>query len=127
MLAHSKLLGASIHRRDKDQDPADPDKQHTGASATLDHHQASNVQDEPTPCLFTGNLDDDPDSRVTVSGCEGDEETVVTIGSVKVGRAILNQCLNLESGGRRSSGPSLHKHSDLPDGTCSFQGLSFKG
>ena len=49
------------------------------------------VQEEPTPCLFTGSLDDDPDSRVTVSGCEGDEETIVTIGSVKVGRTILNQ------------------------------------
>ena len=44
----------------------------------------SNIQDEATPCLFTGQLDDDADSRVTVSGCLADEETAVTIASSKV-------------------------------------------
>ena len=44
----------------------------------------SNIQDEATPCLFTGQLEDDADSRVTVSGCLGDGETAVTIASSKV-------------------------------------------
>ena len=44
----------------------------------------SNIQDEATPSLFTGQLEDDLDSRVTVSGCLGDEETAVTIASSKV-------------------------------------------
>merc|ERR1712013_942048 len=38
-LAHSKLLGASILRWDKDQDPADPDKQHTGRAHTVPLHR----------------------------------------------------------------------------------------
>ena len=44
----------------------------------------SNIEDEPTPCLFTGQLEVDLDSRVTVSGCLGNEETAITIASSKV-------------------------------------------
>jgi len=50
----------------------------------------SNIQDEATPCLFTGQLEDDLDSRVTVSGCLGDEETVVTIASSKVDGGVVD-------------------------------------
>jgi len=50
----------------------------------------SNIQDEPTPCLFTGQLEDDLDSRVTVSGCLGDEETAVTIASSKVDGGVVD-------------------------------------
>merc|ERR1719500_87643 len=50
----------------------------------------SNIQDEATPCLFTGQLEDDLDSRVTVSGCLGDEETAVTIASSKVDGGVVD-------------------------------------
>ena len=50
----------------------------------------SNIQDEPTPCLFTGQLEDDIDSRVTVSGCLDDQETAVTIASSKVSEVSWN-------------------------------------
>ena len=45
---------------------------------------ASHIEDEPTPCLWTGQLEDDPNSRVTVTGCIGHEETAVTLASSKV-------------------------------------------
>jgi len=50
----------------------------------------SNIQDEPTPCLFTGQLEDDIDSRVTVSGCLDDQETAVTIASSKVDGGVVD-------------------------------------
>jgi len=53
----------------------------------------SNIEDEPTPCLFTGQLEDDLDSRVTVSGCLGNEETAVTIASSKVDGGVVDLSL----------------------------------
>ena len=55
------------------------------------------VQDEPTPCLFSGKLEDDADSRVTVSGCAGEGEAAATIASVKV-NTIIQNILNLCQG-----------------------------
>ena len=55
-----------------------------GKTSTILLRPTSNIQDEPTPCLFSGQLEDDLESRVTVSGCLGDEETAVTIASSKV-------------------------------------------
>ena len=59
----------------------------------------SRVQDEPTPCLFTGKLEDDADSRVTVSGCAGDGEAAATIASVQVNRIIQSWALVQVDGG----------------------------
>ena len=44
------------------------------------HLQAvSNIPGEVTPCLFSGALDNDQDSEVTVVGCQDDHEVVVEI------------------------------------------------
>jgi hypothetical protein len=61
-----------------------------GSTTKILLRPTSNIQDEPTPCLFTGQLEDDLDSRVTVSGCLGDEETAVTIASSKVDGGVVD-------------------------------------
>ena len=56
----------------------------SGSKTKIKLNPASHIEDEPTPCLWTGKLEDDPNSRVTVSGCIGHEETAVTLASSKV-------------------------------------------
>ena len=43
--------------------------------------ETSNIPGEPTPCLFSGKVENDPDSRVAVSGCQGDDDVSVTMAS----------------------------------------------
>merc|ERR1719209_1132415 len=42
---------------------------------------SSNIPGEPTPCLFSGVLDGDQDSLVSVSGCRNQAVISVTIVS----------------------------------------------
>ena len=56
----------------------------SGSKTKIMLNPASHIEDEATPCLWTGQLEDDPNSRVTVSGCIGHEETAVTLASSKV-------------------------------------------
>jgi len=61
-----------------------------GSKTKIPLTEASNIKDEPTPCLFTGKLEDDADSRVTVSGCAGDGEAAATIASVQVDGGVVD-------------------------------------
>lgn len=42
------------------------------------------IPDPNTPCLYTGKLDKDVKSKVTVVGCKDSEETLVTISSTEI-------------------------------------------
>ena len=92
----------------------------------------SNIQDEATPCLFTGQLEDDLDSRVTVSGCLGDEETAVTIASSKVPSVSQNNQSHImhhdqpHQGGWGCCGPIVHGDSNLPAWAHSICRLTVK-
>ena len=55
----------------------------TGLRSSLPLPSASNIPGEETPCL--GKAVADEDSRVAVSGCQGDKEVAVTIASRKIG------------------------------------------
>jgi hypothetical protein len=48
---------------------------------TLRLSPASNIPGEPTPCLFSGSLDQDKRSVVAVTGCKDLPETDITIAS----------------------------------------------
>ena len=48
---------------------------------TLLLSQASNIPGEPTPCLFSGTVEQDQRSVVAVTGCKDSPETDVTIAS----------------------------------------------
>ena len=61
------------------------------------HLQAvSNIPGEITPCLFTGSLDNDQDSEVTVVGCQGGSEVIVEILSEKEAGGLIE--LIIENG-----------------------------
>ena len=48
------------------------------------HLQAvSNIPGEVTPCLFTGSLDNDQESEVTIVGCQHEREVIVEIQSAR--------------------------------------------
>lgn len=51
---------------------------------------ASNLPGEPTPCLFSGALEQDKASVVAVSGCRESIETVVTIASRLVPEGLMD-------------------------------------
>jgi len=52
-----------------------------GSSDSIALSPSSNIPGEPTPCLFSGILDGDQDSLVSVSGCRNEDEISVTIVS----------------------------------------------
>ena len=56
---------------------------------------ASNIPGEETPCLFRGKPVADEDSRVAVSGCQGDKEVAVTIASRKI--SVVDLVISLKS------------------------------
>ena len=54
------------------------------------HLQAvTNIPGEVTPCLFTGSLDNDQDSEVTIVGCQGEREVIVEILSKTEAGGVL--------------------------------------
>ena len=50
----------------------------------------SNIPGEVTPCLFSGALNNDQDSKVTVIGCQGHSEVIVEIISKMKADGILD-------------------------------------
>ena len=60
----------------------------------------SNIPGEPTPDLYTGTVEGDPDSRVTVCGGIG-KETTVSIASKMVPGGLID--LGISSVGKTSS------------------------
>ena len=54
------------------------------------HLQAvSNIPGEVTPCLFTGSLDNDQESEVTIVGCQDEPEVIVEILSEMEAGGVL--------------------------------------
>ena len=51
---------------------------------------ASNIPGEPTPCLFSGTVEQDKHSLVAVTGCKDSLETAVTIASRLVPRGLVD-------------------------------------
>ena len=52
------------------------------------------IADKGAPCLFTGSLDNDQDSEVTIVGCKGDAEVLVEIASYREAGGILELILS---------------------------------
>ena len=52
------------------------------------------IADKGTPCLFTGSLDNDQDSEVTIVGCYGDAEVLVEIASYREAGGVLELILS---------------------------------
>ena len=71
-----------------------------GASRKILLTPTSNIPGEPTPDLYTGTVEGDPDSRVTVSGGVG-KETTVSIASKMVPGGLVDLCISSE--GKTSS------------------------
>ena len=64
-----------------------------GATFKIPLTPTSNIPGEPTPDLYTGTLEGDPDSRVTVCGGEG-KETTVSIASNRVPGGFVDLCIS---------------------------------
>ena len=68
-------------------------------------------------CLFSGSLDNDQDSEVTIVGCQGEEEVLVEIASYREAGGILE--LILSSDGKTYDVPQEEDggidNDDLPD------------
>ena len=71
-----------------------------GASRKIHLAPSSNIPGEPTPDLYTGVVEGDPDSRVTVSGGVG-KETTVSIASKMIPGGLADLCISSE--GKTSS------------------------
>ena len=71
-----------------------------GASRRILLTPTSNIPGEPTPDLYTGVVEGDPDSRVTVSGGVG-KETTVSIASKMIPGGFVDLCISSE--GKTSS------------------------
>jgi len=61
-----------------------------GSSDLITLSTSSNIPGEATPCLFSGALDGDQDSLVSVSGCRNQDEISVTIVSRKVANGLVD-------------------------------------
>merc|ERR1711874_519631 len=65
----------------------------TSLELTIPEGAAFKIPGEPTPDLYTGTLEGDPDSRVTVCGGEG-KETTVSIASNRVPGGLVDLCIS---------------------------------
>ena len=64
-----------------------------GSSRKIPLTPTSNIPGEPTPDLYTGKVEGDPDSRVTVSGGVG-KETSVSIASKVIPGGLADLCIS---------------------------------
>ena len=60
------------------------------AESIINLKEATNMANISTPCLFSGQLQDDPSSIVSVSGCKDDAETTISLSGKSVPGGLID-------------------------------------
>ena len=75
---------------------------------------ASNIPDEPTPCLYSGTMGQDQSSVVAVTGCKDSPETDVTIASRLVPGGLVDLVIVSGTTYNIKANTSLRRGKDSP-------------